>query len=294
MSCAVGSKSAAEMWVNLKLKFAAPNRQNILQLKSNLQGLKKGDALETVGVFLDDEDIVVVVLRGLPSEYVAIKTVIRAQFVTCTMGELKTLLKAVEVDIENEMQSSSPLNLTALLAKNQASPPSSSASSTTSLQAASSSGSPTITLQSPNANVPPGFSPLPQTAQVQQPVVTSQPPYIPIHALPYGFSPYTPFAMRDTSFPMTGFYVGRGRNNNFTGGRGNGVGRGVFFSNRNNNATGGNGFNRNNGNFNSGNFYRNNNNNNAGGTSITCQLCGKVGHGAKTCRSLNNFNPGGA
>ncbi|PRQ43851.1 hypothetical protein RchiOBHm_Chr3g0472821 [Rosa chinensis] len=80
MTCAVGSKSAKQMWDNLKLKFAAPNRQNILQLKSNLQNLRKRsddietyldkvkiarDALETVGVTIDDEDIVVTVLRGL-------------------------------------------------------------------------------------------------------------------------------------------------------------------------------------------------------------------------------------
>ncbi|KAK9912821.1 hypothetical protein M0R45_036661 [Rubus argutus] len=89
-NCAVGSRSAYEMWKNLKLKFAASNRQNIVQLKTNLQNVKKGtdnietyldrikaarDALATVGVFLDDEDIVVTVLRGLPSEFAAIKTV---------------------------------------------------------------------------------------------------------------------------------------------------------------------------------------------------------------------------
>lgn len=41
MSCVVGSQSAQEMWSRLKLKFAAPNRQNILQLKTNLQNLKE-------------------------------------------------------------------------------------------------------------------------------------------------------------------------------------------------------------------------------------------------------------
>ncbi|KAM5575786.1 hypothetical protein ABKV19_014637 [Rosa sericea] len=308
MSCAVGSKSAAEMWANLKLKFAAPNRQNILQLKSNLQGLKKGsdnietyldkvksarDALETVGVFLDDEDIVVVVLRGLPYEYAAIKTVIRAQFVTCSMGELKTLLKAAEVDIENEMQSSSSMTLTAMLAQNQASTSNVSTSSPASVHTASTSSSPVISTQSPK--VPPGFSPLPPQPAVQShspPALQS--PYIPIPALPYGFSPYTPFSLYDTSFPMAGLYAGRGRNNNFTGGRGNfgGAGRGSFFNRNNNggfNTASGNAFNRNN---NAGTFNRNNNT--TGGAHVTCQLCGKVGHGARTCRSLNNYNAGGA
>jgi 2-keto-3-deoxy-galactonokinase len=44
--------------------------------------------LEIIGVFMDDEDIAVIVLRGLPSKFAAIKTVIRAQFVSYTMGEL--------------------------------------------------------------------------------------------------------------------------------------------------------------------------------------------------------------
>ncbi|KAL6225205.1 hypothetical protein ACLB2K_004056 [Fragaria x ananassa] len=129
--CAVGSKFSKELWENLKNKFAAPNRQNILQLKSNLQNLRKGsddietyldivnvarDALATVGVAVDDEDIVATVLRGLPAKYPPIKTVIRAQFVSCSLGELKTLLKAAEINIESESLSSMPL--TAMVAKN--------------------------------------------------------------------------------------------------------------------------------------------------------------------------------
>lgn len=112
-------------------EFAASNRQNIVQLKTNLQNIKKGsdnietyldrikaarDALVTVGVFLDDEDIVVTVLRGLPSEFAAIKTVIRAQFVNSTLPELKSLLQAAEIDIELEAQET-PVPLTAMIAK---------------------------------------------------------------------------------------------------------------------------------------------------------------------------------
>lgn len=67
------------------------------------------DALETVGVVVDDEDVVVTVLRGLPAEFAAIKTIIRAQYCNSSLATLKTLLKAAEVDIENESQSSVPL-----------------------------------------------------------------------------------------------------------------------------------------------------------------------------------------
>jgi hypothetical protein len=67
-----------------------------------------------VGVFLDDEDVIVTVLQGLPSEYNAIKGVIRAQSVPPTISDLKTLLKATEIDLESESQSASALSLTAM------------------------------------------------------------------------------------------------------------------------------------------------------------------------------------
>lgn len=103
-----------------------------MQLKTNLQSLKKGDdsietcldkvkvardALETVGVFMDDEDVIVTVLRGLPSIYNAIKGVIRAQVVTSSISDLKTLLKAIEIDLEVDSQSSATLPLTAMVAQ---------------------------------------------------------------------------------------------------------------------------------------------------------------------------------
>lgn len=277
MSCVVGSRSAQEMWARLKQKFAAPNRQNILQLKTNLQSLKKGsdnietyldkikasrDALETVGVFLDDEDIVVTVLRGLPSEFAAIKTVIRAQFVSCTMGELQTLLKAAEVDIENEMGSSSALPLTAMVAAQSSSP------TTHTLQTSTSTAT-TPTTSSSTPAAPPGFSPLPQSSSF---------PYTPIPAIPYGSTSYPGF---DQSSAMTGFFAGRG-NNRFNN-PGPAMGRfnsfGHNFGPRNNNTAH---------NFGNGGPF-NRTNTGAPNQLMTCQLCGRVGHGAKTCRTLNNY-----
>ncbi|XP_061988981.1 uncharacterized protein LOC133707432 [Rosa rugosa] len=275
------------MWNRLKLKFAAPNRQNILQLKSNLQNLRKGgddietymdkikaarDALETVGVFVDDEDIVVTVLRGLPSEYAAIKTVIRAQFVACSVGELKTLLKAAEIDIESEVQtSSSTSSLTAMIAKNTSSVPA----------VDNTNGASSSSLQSQVPTVPPGFGPLLTTPANNNIHLSSQAPYTSIPAIPYGGIPQiNSFSMTDPSQSMTGFYAGRptgpfgnnnARFNNNTGGyRGN-----SNFQN---------GMNRGNTGFHN-TFFRPN----GGGTGLTCQLCGKPGHGAKTCRSLPNF-----
>jgi hypothetical protein len=132
MSCAVGSKSAYELWNNLKAKFADSNKQNIMQLKANLQRIKKGndfiekylekikdarDALSTVGVQMADEDIVVSTLEGLPVEYIPIKTIIRTQ-ASCSMQNLKTLLKAAEYDLDLVHHSSSSHPLTAMVANN--------------------------------------------------------------------------------------------------------------------------------------------------------------------------------
>lgn len=301
-SCAVGSKTSCELWRNLRNKFAAPSRQNILQLKTNLQSLTKGadsievyldkvkvarDALETVGVFLDDEDVVVTVLRGLPSEYNAIKGVIRAQAVSCSLGALKTLLKATEIDLEADSQSTT-LPLTAMVAQankiiQQASSSSPTSSTNLSVSAAQASALPASSSHVSTTSVAPA---------------SSQAPYVPIPALPYGFGPY---AVVDTSsLGLSGFYAGQGRGH--AGSFGNGGSRGPnSFGQRGANAPGhfnAGGFNNNGAGFNGG-FGRPNSSGygNGGGfgrsnNPTTCQLCGRVGHGARTCRTLSNFQAG--
>ncbi|XP_062011675.1 uncharacterized protein LOC133728301 isoform X2 [Rosa rugosa] len=321
MTCAVGSKSAQDLWTRLKLKFADANKQNILQLKSNLQNVKKGtddietyldkikaakDALETVGVSIDDEDIVVTVLNGLPSEFAAIKTVIRAQFTCASLSQLKTLLKAAEMDIGNEAQGLQSL-LTAMLAKISPHTLPSSSATTYATSTPPSSVSQQSQLpqtqaiqfasqaSSSNTSAPPGFTTQCLASSAPPGVVpqglpsfpmSTQTPYVPIPAMPYGFTPmFNPVFNPNNG--MTGFYAGRGpgrfqhnagRGNNF-GGRGNGI---TATGNQN------------------GGFRTIGNNNVGGGNSITCQWCNKVGHSAKTCRSLpmnlqgnNNSNQGG-
>lgn len=262
-SCAVGSKTAFDLWRNLRNKFAASSRQNILQLKINLQSLRKGndsietyldkvkvarDALETVGVFLDDEDVIVTVLRGLPSEYNAIKGVIRAQAVTSTLSDLKTLLKATEIDLETDSQSSVTLPLTAMVAQ-----------TTQLIHNSTSQTSPTVhTSPTVSSSSPSSFhSPqVPSQSSVSS-SASAQSHYVPIPAMPYGFGPYS---SSDSSFSMTGFYAGhdRGQSSN-----GNGGGSRPFNYGRNNAGGHGGGFAR------SGGF-----NGNGGGNAFTCQLCG--------------------
>ncbi|PRQ52801.1 putative RNA-directed DNA polymerase [Rosa chinensis] len=277
-------------------------------LKSNLQNVKKGsddietyldkiktakDALETVGVAIDDDDIVVTVLNGLPSEFAAIKTVIRAQFTSCSLSQLKTLLKAAEMDIGNEAQGIQGI-LTAMIAKintpTQASPTQSSCTTssppsvpvTTQVQSqmqtsscASSSQpqmqTPSYAMQTPSyaaSTIPPGFS----TSGLPAYPISAQTPYMPIPAMPYGFTPFPTYPVFNTPTGVAGFYAGRG-----TGRSNNNVVRGY----NNNNFAGGRGTPMN---GNTGGFRPTGNT----GNNLTCQWCNKVGHGAKTCRSLPN------
>ncbi|KAM5576327.1 hypothetical protein ABKV19_007270 [Rosa sericea] len=115
MDIVVGCKSSREAWLSLQQRFSNPSRANIMQLKIDLQTIKKGnDSIErylirvkraryqlaSVGVTISDEDIVVVTLNGLPAEYAMIKTVIRARDTLIPLENLRSQLLAAERDIE--------------------------------------------------------------------------------------------------------------------------------------------------------------------------------------------------
>ncbi|PRQ35183.1 hypothetical protein RchiOBHm_Chr5g0077241 [Rosa chinensis] len=115
MEIIVGSKSSHEAWIALQERFSTVSRANIIQLKTDLQTIKKGtdsidkyllrikharDQLRSVGVHIVDEDIVVVTLNGLPEEYSMIKTVIRARDSSISLKEFRAQLLAAERDIE--------------------------------------------------------------------------------------------------------------------------------------------------------------------------------------------------
>lgn len=94
LSCIIGCQTSREMWTNLKERFSNMTRSSIVQMKIDLQNIKKGsesidlylqrikdcrDQLAAVGVLISNKDIVIVALRGLRSEYNTIKAVIRGR-----------------------------------------------------------------------------------------------------------------------------------------------------------------------------------------------------------------------
>ena len=42
MSCAIGSKSSRDLWIQLKEQFSTVSKTSIFQMKSNLQNIRKG------------------------------------------------------------------------------------------------------------------------------------------------------------------------------------------------------------------------------------------------------------
>ena len=80
----VGITISREVWNTLEQRFTSTSRANFLNLKLELQSLKKGsdsvnnflqkikiarDKLLAVGVVVDNEELICIVLRGLPKDF---------------------------------------------------------------------------------------------------------------------------------------------------------------------------------------------------------------------------------
>ncbi|CAL2266706.1 unnamed protein product [Prunus armeniaca] len=90
----IGSKTACEAWLQLSDRYATVSRAQINHLKTKLQTAQKGansierfllqlkhirDKLASTGVPISDDDFMITVLNGLPTEYNMIKTVLIAR-----------------------------------------------------------------------------------------------------------------------------------------------------------------------------------------------------------------------
>lgn len=88
----VGLSSAQVVWNALEKRFVSLSRSHIIQLKIQLQSLKKGsqsiteyiqrikhlsDSLASASSPIDEDDLIIYVLNGLPPEYGPFKTSVR-------------------------------------------------------------------------------------------------------------------------------------------------------------------------------------------------------------------------
>lgn len=111
----IGCSTSRQAWLALQERFSTVSRVNIMQLKTELQTLRKGgetvekylqrvknarDQLFSVGVTIPDEDIIIVILNGLPDEYTIVRTVIEGRENPITLRDLRSQLLAAERRIE--------------------------------------------------------------------------------------------------------------------------------------------------------------------------------------------------
>ena len=110
-SLVVGITSSREVWNTLEQRFTSTSRANILNLKLELQGIKKGnesvnsflqkikvahDKLLAVGVAVDNEELICIVLKGLPKEFAHFCSTFRTKSDSITYEQLAIMLQSEE------------------------------------------------------------------------------------------------------------------------------------------------------------------------------------------------------
>ena len=111
-SLVIGITSSREVWNTLEQRFTSTLRANILNLKLELQSLKKGsdtmnvflqnikiarDKLLAVGVLVDNEELLCIVLRGLPKEFAHFCSAIRTRSDPIAYKQLSIMLQSEEL-----------------------------------------------------------------------------------------------------------------------------------------------------------------------------------------------------
>ncbi|KAM1741605.1 hypothetical protein ACFX12_011704 [Malus domestica] len=122
MSYIIGCLTSHDMWTNLKDRFSTVMKASIFQLKTELQNIKKDsnsvsqylqrikdvrDHLSAAGVIFEDDDIVILALKGLPAEYNTFRTVIRGRDNVISLKDFRSQLLAEEAIVENNSVSES-------------------------------------------------------------------------------------------------------------------------------------------------------------------------------------------
>ena len=109
-----GHNSAQAVWKTLKHRFTSTLRANVLNLNIELHNLKKGiesvssylqkvkntrDKLIAVGTLIDNEELLHIILKGLPREYGPFCSAIRTRNEPVNFEEIMVLLQTKEQSI---------------------------------------------------------------------------------------------------------------------------------------------------------------------------------------------------
>ena len=122
----VGLSTSQEVWNKLEERFTCTARANVLNLKLKLQSIKKGnetvssllqriktvkDKLSAVGVQSDHEELLHVILKGLPKKYAPFASTIRTRDRILSLEKLLMLLQTEEQSMQ---ESTNPFSNSAL------------------------------------------------------------------------------------------------------------------------------------------------------------------------------------
>uniref|UniRef100_A0A2N9F808 Uncharacterized protein n=1 Tax=Fagus sylvatica TaxID=28930 RepID=A0A2N9F808_FAGSY len=127
LAMVVGKSTSQEVWNTLEERFTSTARANVLNLKLELQSIKKGgnesvsvylqriktvrDKLSAVGVQSDPEELLHVILKGLPKEYAPFASAIRTRDGILPLEKLSVLLQTEEQSLH---EASDPFSNSAL------------------------------------------------------------------------------------------------------------------------------------------------------------------------------------
>jgi transposase InsO family protein len=126
LAMVVGLSTSLEVWNTLEERFTSTARANVLNLKMELQSVRKGnetittylqrvktvsDKLSAVGVHTDHEELLHVILKGLPKEYAPFASAIRTRDGLLSLEKLSVLLQTEEQSMQ---EASDPLSNSAL------------------------------------------------------------------------------------------------------------------------------------------------------------------------------------
>ncbi|PKU81629.1 Retrovirus-related Pol polyprotein from transposon TNT 1-94 [Dendrobium catenatum] len=109
--------SVSDIWVTLERRFQSSNRSRVIQLKNELHNVQMKsqnmmqylqqiktivDNIASAGSAIDQEDVLLYTLNGLPPSYNALKTTIRAMQSTMDLDSLYSLLLSEEINLQSE------------------------------------------------------------------------------------------------------------------------------------------------------------------------------------------------
>jgi hypothetical protein len=135
LAMVVGKSSSQEVWNTLEERFTSTARSSVLNLKLELQSIKKTgnesvssylqriktviDKLSVVGVHSDQEELIHVILKGLPKEYAPFASTIRTRDIVLSLEKLTVLLQTKEQSMNEVSESLSNSALAMFVSQNK-------------------------------------------------------------------------------------------------------------------------------------------------------------------------------